>query len=422
MRSIRQTLARSWAVWIAVILAGAAGCVENGEPARPPIRDPAYAVGFYNAADANLTDVWARWQSHGIPWGASAGFLPPDPTGNAVGKVSDFQPDPIPDCVELTWKTQDGAGHSQHLAMASKIPDIAHFTGTIYLKYVGPGWKVMPLSEAEMTRRADAGGPLIPPESGDRAPLGDSAARAANAPAVTRPTAGATQQAAERIVPAGHAASVAEKAAIIDALKYLHLSSMRAELLPMGDYCESSDPATQRFIAAASRLSTAAHHLADAVEAKFGKEALGELQLLFPEPTKLLKKSWPEVKESGNPFPAELERASMTVAGDHATVQLGGDALELRKVDGHWKVQIPSLAMVAARMGLAGDLHADADHMARDSRLAAEVDEQLAADVRAGKLQSAAKLGEARSKRQSEIGEKLQKDPDFGLKQQPQGK
>jgi len=131
-------------------------------PRRPTPRKPPYAIGFYNASNQQLGEAFVRWSANGFPWIAGGGGLAPDRDHRGHGSTDEFQPDPIPGKVTLIWKTPDGQRHEQVMAVAEKVRDIKHFTGTIYFKFTDNGWLVVPLSDEEMDRIADQQKPIIP--------------------------------------------------------------------------------------------------------------------------------------------------------------------------------------------------------------------------------------------------------------------
>jgi hypothetical protein len=126
-------------------------------PRRPTPRNPPYSIGFYNATNQRLDEVFARWSVKGFPWLAGAGILSPDPQHYGQGASSDFQPDPIPQSVTLTWKTPDGQRHERLMAVAEKVKDLKGFAGTIYFKFTDAGWVVVPLTDEEMHRAKKRG-------------------------------------------------------------------------------------------------------------------------------------------------------------------------------------------------------------------------------------------------------------------------
>jgi hypothetical protein len=199
-----------------------------------------------------------------------------------------------------------------------------------------------------------------------------------------------------------------EAAKVFDTLKVVHLIFWRTELLPAGDYCESADPPTARFIRACSAQSVAAHDLSAAVKAKFGAKAQAEMQLEFPDAAWLLKEGWADMKESGDPFPRELDAATVRVNGDHASVRSGNDSVSLHKTGGRWRVVFPSMHALAAGAGLAGNANADPNKMAVDCEALAWIDQKLAADVKAGMFKTWEEVRQERQRRREEMGKVIE--------------
>ena len=118
----------------------------------PPVRNPEYSFGFYNATKKDLNYVKADWLVGGRPWRAGGGFL-----SSGIGSTDAFEPDPIPERVRLSWMTPDRIVHNRDVAVASKVDDIKHFTGTIWIKFVDltdDGFRVLPMTNAEADSRA----------------------------------------------------------------------------------------------------------------------------------------------------------------------------------------------------------------------------------------------------------------------------
>ena len=112
------------------------------------IRD--YAIGFANATAEELSRVGATWTANGKTLRESAGILVP--TGY---KEFNEEPDPIPGRAEVSWRTPDGRDHQQQVEVASRIPNLAAFSGTIFFKITDGGVQLVPLTNAERDRLAD---------------------------------------------------------------------------------------------------------------------------------------------------------------------------------------------------------------------------------------------------------------------------
>jgi len=123
------------------------GCNWGRPDWLTPVRNPEYSFGFYNATKGDLDYVKAEWQAVGHPWRAGGGHV-----SSGIGATDAFEPDPIPDRVTLSWTTPDGIAHKRDVAVASKVDNINHFTGTIWIKFVDltdDGFRVIPMTKAE---------------------------------------------------------------------------------------------------------------------------------------------------------------------------------------------------------------------------------------------------------------------------------
>jgi hypothetical protein len=129
-------------IWLLIVVAGAPGCdallYGFGQP-HP--RSPRYAVGFANQTDGELHEVHAEWTSKGVDYAASAGILVP----GAV-KIDNDAPDPIPAFATVVWQTADGREHHQTLPVASKVPNISHWSGAVFFRIAPDGVTVVPLA------------------------------------------------------------------------------------------------------------------------------------------------------------------------------------------------------------------------------------------------------------------------------------
>ena len=157
----------SWSRPLSLLLSGMlllpllCGCTAFGGGPGP--RVPEYSLGFYNATGRELTGVHVTWVADGVPYRVGAGIL--IPTAKAV---SHFAPDPIPPRVTVWWRTpdgedgEDGEGHSREVEVASKVPDLRSFTGTVWFKFTADGVEVVPMSEAEKLERAKQRRRVVP--------------------------------------------------------------------------------------------------------------------------------------------------------------------------------------------------------------------------------------------------------------------
>jgi hypothetical protein len=137
-------------LWAVLLVPLVCGCAAFGRGPHP--RNPEYSDGFYNATGQELTGVHITWVADGVPYRVGAGILGPGGTG----KVSHFAPDPIPPRVTVWWRTADGEEHSRELEVASRVPDLKTFTGTIWFKFTAEaagGVEVVPMSEDDKLER-----------------------------------------------------------------------------------------------------------------------------------------------------------------------------------------------------------------------------------------------------------------------------
>jgi hypothetical protein len=129
-------------VILGLLVMAAAGCPTTQPGDQPMARDPDYAFGFINSTDRVLNGVRVEWMSNGSSCIARAGILPPVQPGDVParggGKRSSGQPDPIPSHVTLYWTSADGRQHECEMAVASMVPDLVHFSGTIWFEFTSP--------------------------------------------------------------------------------------------------------------------------------------------------------------------------------------------------------------------------------------------------------------------------------------------
>ncbi len=118
-------------IWLlaAVVIYGA-GCWPTGS------RYPKYDSEFVNATDVMIDDVQITWTANGENFRQRAGIVSPGVNSSATMA---FSPDPIPDRVLATWRTADGKTHEQIVEVASRIPDIQHFTGSVIYLFTNDG-------------------------------------------------------------------------------------------------------------------------------------------------------------------------------------------------------------------------------------------------------------------------------------------
>ena len=61
-----------------------------------------------------------------------------------------------------TWKTADGKTHEQKVEVASRVPDIKNFTGSIVFKFTEDGVTIVPIHQALKDRNERLGKTTIP--------------------------------------------------------------------------------------------------------------------------------------------------------------------------------------------------------------------------------------------------------------------
>ena len=125
------------------------GCAWGTVPGH--VREPMYNWGFYNPSQEVLQEVKATYQVGDVRDTPGAGWLRQGSSGRHGPGL-----EPIPPMVTVSWKTPDDQRHQIALEVASQIPDLEQFSGTIYFVYLGPdhGWKVVPLTAQEQHEQA----------------------------------------------------------------------------------------------------------------------------------------------------------------------------------------------------------------------------------------------------------------------------
>lgn len=128
------------------MLAGGPGC-GGDDGARHHAQVPEYVLGFANATGSETADVRLRWKVDGVDVQHDGRSLPPDGQ-DELHSLSD----PIPATGTIFWETADGKQHQQDIEVAKRVPDIEHFSGTLWFKITADGVVVVPLTDEE-TRR-----------------------------------------------------------------------------------------------------------------------------------------------------------------------------------------------------------------------------------------------------------------------------
>lgn len=103
----------------------------------PPAR-PRYSWGFNNPTGKNLLDISLEYSQRGEAYAIKVDNLPPSPDGAGflTGARDTFGSYPVPEMVTVRWKSEaNGPIHTSALEVASQIPDIVHYTTTIWLRF-----------------------------------------------------------------------------------------------------------------------------------------------------------------------------------------------------------------------------------------------------------------------------------------------
>ena len=122
---------------------------------------PDYDNSFWNVTSARIDDVRITWQANGKTVVQSPGDIDPA-TYHYVGQSMAAAPLPIPEIVSVSWKTADGKAHEQTVNVASRIPDIKHFDGSIFYKFSAEGVAIVPRSYAEQEKNVKADKAAVP--------------------------------------------------------------------------------------------------------------------------------------------------------------------------------------------------------------------------------------------------------------------
>ena len=71
-------------------------------------------------------------------------------------------PEPIPDKVRATWITQDWKTHERTVEVASHVPDVVHFEGSICYRFADGGVSVIPVTYIRQEQNVREGKPAVP--------------------------------------------------------------------------------------------------------------------------------------------------------------------------------------------------------------------------------------------------------------------
>jgi hypothetical protein len=79
-----------------------------------------------------------------------------------VGVCTVGAPYPIPDRVDVQWKTKDGAVHRQTVAVPPQIAHSNDFTGSVFYRFAADGVSIVPRTYAEQERNVAEGKAAVP--------------------------------------------------------------------------------------------------------------------------------------------------------------------------------------------------------------------------------------------------------------------
>ncbi|HET6246609.1 MAG TPA: hypothetical protein VFE47_02835 [Tepidisphaeraceae bacterium] len=120
-----------------------------------------YDNSFRNVTPDAMTAVKIDWDSNGRHFTQQLGRVPPA-VYHYVGVSAVEAPYPIPDEVIVTWKTKDGTLRHQTVKVASRIPDIDRFKGSIFYQFSTDGVVIIPRSYAYQERNVAQGKAAVP--------------------------------------------------------------------------------------------------------------------------------------------------------------------------------------------------------------------------------------------------------------------
>jgi hypothetical protein len=122
--------------------------VGGDASARPHEEVTRYSLGFANATVSETGRVRLLWKVDGVDVQHNGRSLPPE----GQDEMHSFS-DPIPEKGTILWDTPDGKQHRQEVEVAKRVPDIQHFSGTLWFKITADGVVVVPLTKEETLRR-----------------------------------------------------------------------------------------------------------------------------------------------------------------------------------------------------------------------------------------------------------------------------
>jgi hypothetical protein len=114
---------------------------------RPAGPAPHYSWGFQNTSAHELVNVEMRYPFQEGYYGIKPGHIQPSTSnaqGNPSGPVDHFGIYPIPNKITAYWSpVPNGPVKQQEIDLTGKIPDPAHFGGTIWLKFTDDAAEVV---------------------------------------------------------------------------------------------------------------------------------------------------------------------------------------------------------------------------------------------------------------------------------------
>jgi len=122
---------------------------------------PEYDNSFWNVTSAPVDDVRIMWRANDRIVVQTPGNIDPA-MYHYVGQSMAAAPLPIPEIVSVSWKTADGNAHEQTVKVASQIPDIEHFDGSIFYKFTAEGVVIVPRSYAEQVKNVKEDKAAVP--------------------------------------------------------------------------------------------------------------------------------------------------------------------------------------------------------------------------------------------------------------------
>ncbi len=120
-----------------------------------------YDNSFWNVTGETVSGVHVFWEANGQKFMQEPDDIPVAKY-DYVGESMVTAPLPIPEKVRVTWKTADGTPHEQTVAVASRIPDIDHFRGSIFYKFTDQGVMVVPYTYEYQERNVKQGKAAVP--------------------------------------------------------------------------------------------------------------------------------------------------------------------------------------------------------------------------------------------------------------------